>query len=82
MKKIIVLSALTYLTFVSEFLLAQGPPDPGGSPVYEEPPLGGSAPLGDELLVFVVLILCYLTYKLWYKKPRLTRFLEVIRYHF
>ncbi|HQO49610.1 MAG TPA: hypothetical protein PK939_04225 [Bacteroidales bacterium] len=79
MKKIIVLSALVYLTFVSELLPAQGPPDPGGSPVYEEPPLGGSAPLGDELLVFVVLMLCYLTYKLWYLKPRLSRILAIIR---
>lgn len=48
--------------FLSNVVSAQ-PPDPGGNPVYDEPALGGSAPLDGGLGTLLILGLAWATWK-------------------
>lgn len=68
-KRMIVVFLLTSFSLSIE-LLAQGPPDPGGSPEFGVPPLGGGAPLGDDFTAFVILGIAYLVYRLKQERSR------------
>ncbi len=47
------LFAFTYLSFASD------PPDPGGSPQADNPPIGGDAPIGGGLFILIGLGAAY-----------------------
>ena len=63
MKKYFILISIAILVIFSSELVRSQPPDPGGNPVYEEPPLGGSAPVGNGTIVLLVLTLGYAIHK-------------------
>lgn len=58
-KKIIATMLLAFLSFSTERVIAQPPPDPGGAPVGETPLGGGAAPLGAGTVLLVVLSAAY-----------------------
>ena len=59
MKRGIIKILLMLSGFFSNVLFAQGPPDPGGSPVFSSPPLGGGAPIGNGTFILVTLGIAY-----------------------
>jgi len=44
---------------LSNTVFAQGPPDPGGSPVFSSPPLGGGAPIGNGTIILLSFVILY-----------------------
>lgn len=59
MKHTFINIGLMLLCLISETLFAQGPPDPGGSPVFSSPPLGGGAPIGNGTMILLALGVVY-----------------------
>jgi hypothetical protein len=43
----------------SNVSFAQGPPDPGGSPVFSSPPLGGGAPIDNGAIILFAMGIAY-----------------------
>lgn len=62
---IIILLWLTFLSLSPVGLNAQpaSPPDPGGKP-SSQPPLGGSAPIGEGIAIWLGLSLAYASVKI------------------
>lgn len=54
---------LIVLLTASHLLIAQGPPNPPGDPSVIGDPVGGTAPLGDGMLMLVVLAFAYGAWK-------------------
>ncbi|NOU46022.1 MAG: hypothetical protein HOO86_03060 [Bacteroidales bacterium] len=59
MKRGIIKILLMLSGFFSDVLFAQGPPDPGGSPVFSSPPLGGGAPIDNGTFIIAALGIVY-----------------------
>lgn len=59
MKRGIIKIFLMLSCLFSNVSFAQGPPDPGGSPVFSSPPLGGGAPIDNGTLFLVALGIAY-----------------------
>lgn len=61
MKPLLVICLITFLFFnVTNHSVAQGPPDPGGTPSTDKPKLGGgSAPVGRGELLLLTLAVIY-----------------------
>lgn len=55
MKRATIKILLMLSCFFSDVLFAQGPPDPGGSPVFSSPPLGGGAPIDNGTIILLSL---------------------------